>query len=74
MDQSNVISFDTFFCKKRNHCSCFDTSWFWRGLYLDKQQQYDHQIIVALILNRPIIYMLKSIYCPPKLLKATLFF
>jgi hypothetical protein len=29
MDQSNVISFDTFFCKKRNHCSCFDTSWFW---------------------------------------------
>jgi hypothetical protein len=37
---------------------------FWSRLYLDKmQQQYDHQII-ALILNRPIIYMLKSIYCP----------
>jgi hypothetical protein len=33
------------------------------------QQQYDHQII-ALILNRPIIYMLKSIYCPPKLLRG----
>jgi uncharacterized membrane protein len=45
------------------------------GLYLDKmQQQYDHQIIVALILNRPIIYMLKSIYCPPKLLRRLCFF
>jgi hypothetical protein len=36
-----------FFCKKRNHCSCFDTFGF-GGLYLDKmQQQYDHQIIIV---------------------------